>query len=194
MSHLSDIDIKRRLCASDESQRIAIDPLGDKAIQPASLDVRLGATLLEFDSPPNGIIDPADPDTIRTRAIKFDASAPVYHIRPGETVLGVTYETITLPSDILAKLEGKSSLARVGLGVHVTAGIVDPGWSGKLTFEFVNLARYPIKLQYKMYCAQLIFDVLVTPAERPYGHEDLNSKYQGDVEPVGSKYYLNASN
>lgn len=191
MSHLSDVDIRHRLGLSNPDKQIVVTPLGKRAIQPASVDVRLGTKLLEFDTPPQSIIDPLDPDTIRTREVKFDADAPEYHIRPGETVLGVTYEIITLPPDILAKLEGKSSLARVGLGVHVTAGIVDPGWSGALTFEFVNLARNPIKLTYKMYCAQLIFDELVTQAERPYGHPDINSKYWGDTTPVGSKYYLN---
>ena len=191
MSHLSDFDIDLRLNHPYEDRRIVVSPLGSEAVQPASLDVRLGETLLEFDGPPLGIIDPFDPDTIRTREIEFGDDNPFYHLRPGETVLGVTYETVKLPSDIMARLEGKSSLARIGLGVHITAGIVDPGWSGRLTFEFVNLARYPIKLTYKMYCAQLTFDELVTPAERPYGHPERRSKYQGDSAPVSSKYHLN---
>ncbi|MCY4655151.1 MAG: dCTP deaminase, partial [Dehalococcoidia bacterium] len=177
----------------DPARRIIIDPLGKKAIQPASLDVRLGGPYLrEFDTPPGGIIRPSDPTTKRSRKVKFGPNSPVYFLRPGEAVLGATHERIAIPDDIVAKLEGKSSLARDGLAVHITAGIVDPGWDGHLTFEFVNLVRDPIQMDFKMYCAQLLFALLTSPAERPYGHPELSSKYQGDAGPQPSRYHLNS--
>ena len=190
MCYLSDTDINSRL-AERGSGRIIIDPLGPNAIQPASVDVRIGQTLLRPDTPPDGIIDPTDPDTIVTRRIEFGPKRPIYHIHPGEKLLGATHEKLTVPNDIIASLEGKSSLARLFLLVHVTAGIADPGWQGRLTFEFVNIADYPIRLTHKMPIAQIVFSTLLSPATRPYGHPDLRSKYQGDMEPKASMYHLN---
>lgn len=187
MSHLSDRDIREAMAAGE----IVVDPLGPGAVQPASVDVRLGAQLLRIERPVNGIIDPTDPNTLVTTAIEMSDDQPYYDMMPDEMVLGATHERIEVADTLLARLEGKSSLARCGLAVHITAGIVDPGWIGRLTFEFVNMTRFPIRLHYGRYCAQLTFDQLVSAADLPYGHPALNSKYQGDSGPAPSQYYRN---
>ena len=191
--YLSDADILERISSDDPDQQLVIEPMGPGALQPASVDVRLGETLLTFDCPEDGVITPDQRQTIKMRQNKFDAAEPEFILKPGQMALGATYETIGLPPDLLARIEGKSSLARLGLAVHVTAGIADPGWRGALTFEIVNLAPYPIRLRYQMYCAQLIFSQLTSPALRPYGHPGLGSRYQDDTGPSASRYYLGKS-
>ena len=191
MSYLSDRDIRKRLASEDPDFALRVLPLMKDAVQPASIDVRLGRDFLQPDSPPGGIVRPGDPGTIRMRRIRFDEQRPVYHMRPGEALLGVTHERIVVPPDMMVRLEGKSSLARLFLTVHITAGIVDPGWDGHLTFEFVNLNPFTMELRYLMPIAQLVLSQLSSPAERPYGHPSLGSKYQGDDRPTASKYRLN---
>lgn len=191
MCYLSDRDIRDRLRHHDPAQRIVVEPIAECAVQPASIDVRLGNTLLRPDTPPDGIIDPMNPQTILMQRIEFGPDSPVYHMRAGEKLLGATYEEIAVPADLVAKLDGKSSIARLFLQSHVTAGVVDPGWTGKLTFEFVNINDHPIRLTHGMPIAQLLFATLTSPAARPYGHPDLGSKYQGDTEPTESRYHLN---
>jgi dCTP deaminase len=106
-------------------------------------------------------------------------------------VLGITHERVRLPDDVVGRLEGKSSLGRLGLLIHSTAGFVDPGWNGRLTLELANILNLPITLYAGMLVAQISFQQLSTPVDRPYGSASLGSKYQGDTDPMASKYHLN---
>ena len=125
-----------------------------------------------------------------TEQLEISEEEPFF-LQPGEFVLISTLEQITLPDDIVGRLEGKSSLGRIGLLVHSTAGYVDPGWSGNLTMELSNMARLPVTLYYKMKIAQISFLRLTSAAERPYGSDGLGSKYQGQNDPTASRYYRN---
>lgn len=184
---LSDGTIRKLLT----DQRLVIDPLEEGQIQPASVDVRLGNEFLVFRNHSCEVIDPfARPADLMERVIVADGDAFVLH--PGEFVLGTTHEAIGLPDDIVARVEGKSSLGRLGLLIHATAGFVDPGWQrGQITLELSNVATLPIKLWPGMKVGQLSFHMLDRPAERPYGHPDLGSKYVGQDGPVASRYEWN---
>lgn len=181
---LSDGTIRRLLAEG----RIAIDPLDEAHIQPASVDVRLGDTFLAFRRHTTADIDPRNVDeSLMERVTVPEGSAFILH--PGEFVLGTTLERLTLPDDIVARIEGKSSLGRLGLLIHATAGFVDPGWTrGQITLELSNVAPLPIRLWPGMKIAQFSFVQLDRPAERPYGHPALGSRYQGQSGPVGSRY------
>jgi dCTP deaminase len=184
---LSDGSIRRALAEG----RLIIDPLDDAQIQPASVDVRLGPEFLVFRNHTTEVIDPYDkPADLNERVRVAEGTAFVLH--PGEFVLGTTVEAIGLPDDLVARVEGKSSLGRLGLLIHATAGFVDPGWPrGQITLELSNVATLPIKLWPGMRIGQLSFHTLDAAAERPYGHAALNSKYVGQVGPVSSQYARN---
>jgi dCTP deaminase len=182
-SVLSDGTI-RRLVAEG---RVRIDPWDATMVQPASVDLRLGRSFRVFHNHRIGAIDLADPPKNITEHVQVGADES-FVIHPGEFVLGTTAEYVELPDDIVARIEGKSSLGRLGLIVHATAGFVDPGFKGTLTLEITNLTRVPIILWPDKPIAQLSFMALDQPAERPYGHPDLGSHYHGQVEATESRY------
>ena len=182
-SVLSDGTIRRLV---DEG-RIAIDPWDPTMVQPASVDLRLGESFRVFHNFRVPAIDLADPPTNLTEHIVVQEGDP-FVIHPGEFCLGRTQEWVELPDDLVARIEGKSSLGRLGLIVHATAGFVDPGWKGTLTLEITNLTRVPIILWPGKPIAQLSFMTLDRPAERPYGHPELGSHYHGQVDATESRY------
>ena len=183
VSVLSDGTI-RRLVAEG---RIRIDPWDPGMLQPASIDLRLGRSFRVFASHKIPAIDLADPPRNVTEAVLI-GERESFVIHPGEFVLGRTEEHVELADDLVARIEGKSSLGRLGLIVHATAGFVDPGFRGTLTLEITNLTRVPIVLWPGKPIAQLSFMALDRPAERPYGHPDLGSHYHGQVEATESRY------
>lgn len=167
--------------------RIGIDPWDPSQVQPASLDLRLGDSFRVFHNHRASVIDLRDPPEGLTEEVRIGPDEP-FVIHPGEFCLGRTLERVELPDDIVARIEGRSSLGRLGLIVHATAGFCDPGWRGTLTLEFNNLTRVPIRLYAGLPIAQLSFMTLDAPALRPYGHEQLGSHYQGQVEATESRY------
>ena len=184
---LSDRTIRKLL---DEG-RIVIDPLEEAHIQPASVDVRLGDTFLAFRRHTTADIDPWQVNDGLMERVTVEEGKP-FILHPGEFVLGTTLERLTLPDDVVARIEGKSSLGRLGLLIHATAGFVDPGWTnGQITLELSNVAPLPIRLWPGMKIAQLSFMQMDQAAERPYGHPGLGSKYQGQSGPVASRYREN---
>jgi dCTP deaminase len=187
-SVLSDGTIRRLV---DEG-RIAIEPWDPALVQPASVDLRLGASFRVFHNHRAAAIDLEDPPARLTELIEIREDEP-FVIHPGEFVLGRTLEWVRLPDDVVARIEGKSSLGRLGLIVHATAGFVDPGFEGTLTLEITNLTRIPIVLWPRKPIAQLSFMTLDRPAERPYGHPDLGSHYHGQVDATESRYGAPAS-
>ncbi len=182
-SVLSDGTIRRLV----EEGRIKIEPWDPAMIQPASVDLRLGDSFRVFHNHRASAIDLREPPTNLTEQVKVGEGEP-FVIHPGEFCLGRTEEWVELPNDVVARIEGKSSLGRLGLIVHATAGFCDPGWKGTLTLELNNLTRVPIKLYPGLPIAQLSFMTLDAPAERPYGHAELGSHYQGQVEATESRY------
>jgi dCTP deaminase len=182
-SVLSDGTIRRLV----EDGRIKIDPWDETLVQPASVDLRLGDSFRVFHNHRTSSIDLRDPPQHLTEEVKVTGDEP-FVIHPGEFALGRTLEWVELPDDIVARIEGKSSLGRLGLIVHATAGFCDPGWKGTLTLELANLTRVPIRLYHGLAIAQLSFMALDAPAERPYGHEELGSHYQGQVGATASRY------
>lgn len=183
---LSDRDIRRQIA----QRRIVVEPFDDEAVQPASVDLRLGSPLLVEETARLALIDPRQQSDMQWRTVELDESVP-YALKPGEFALGITAENIEIPDDIVGRLDGKSSLGRLGLVVHSTAGFVDPGWKGRLTLELSNLSSIPINLYLGMKSSQISFVWLSSPAERPYGSAGLNSKYQGQMGPVPSRFHLN---
>jgi dCTP deaminase len=183
---LSDRDIKKSL----KDGRIVIDPLFPKAIQPASVDLHLGADFLFFRTSEHVCIDPMKPIDEMMEATTIDAKKQ-FIIHPGEFALGMTYEVVGVSDDIVGRLEGKSSLGRIGLIIHATAGYLDPGNKLKMTLELSNISPVPIKLYYKMPIAQMSFTPLSSPAEHPYGKTRLGSKYYGAMKPQASQYWKN---
>ncbi len=181
---LSDHSIKQLLAEG----RIVIEPLDEACIQPASVDVHLDQKILVFRNSRRPYIDVHKDMSDLTEMVEIEGEQP-FILHPGEFVLGSTLENIELPNDLVARLEGKSSLGRVGLLIHSTAGYVDPGWRGHLTLELSNVANLPITLYYGMKIGQLSYLELSTPADNPYGSPNLKSKYQGQSEPTASKIY-----
>jgi dCTP deaminase len=182
-SVLSDGTIRRLV----EEGRIVIEPWDPAMVQPASVDLRLGNSFRVFHNHRIGAIDLADPPRQLTEHVEI-ADDETFVIHPGEFVLGRTEERVQIPDNVVARIEGKSSLGRLGLIVHATAGFVDPGFAGTLTLEITNLTRVPIILRPKKPIAQLSFMALDRAAERPYGHPDLGSHYHGQVEATESRY------
>ena len=183
---LSDKSIKEALIAG----RIIIDPWDEELLQPASVDLRLGGKLRIFRNSRVPYIDVKQEMPHLTEEVEIDEVNPFY-LHPSEFALGVILERVCLPNDIAARLDGKSSLGRLGLLVHSTAGWVDPGWRGHLTLELSNVSGLPITLYHGMRVSQISFLQLTTPAEHPYGSGRLDSKYQDQAEPEPSRYYLN---
>jgi dCTP deaminase len=183
---MSDRDIR----ASIEAGQIGLEPLEMGLLQPSSIDVRLDRFFRLFDNHKYAFIDPAEQQDELTRLIEVDPTEP-FILHPGEFVLGSTYEFVTLPNDVAARLEGKSSLGRLGLLTHSTAGFVDPGFKGHVTLELSNVATLPIKLWPGMKIGQLCFFKLTSPSEHPYGSEKYSSRYQGQRGPTASRSYKN---
>ncbi len=183
-SVLSDGTIRRMV----EDGRIVIKPYDAQLVQPASIDLRLGDTFRVFNNHKAAAIDlrQGPPEGLTEQVIANEQDGFVIH--PGEFCLGRTAEWVELPDDVVARIEGKSSLGRLGLIVHATAGFIDPGWKGTLTLELNNLTRVPIKLYPQLLIAQLSFMALDQPAQRPYGSEALGSHYQGQVAATESRY------
>lgn len=182
-SVLSDGTIRRLV---DEG-RIRIEPWDPGMVQPASIDLRLGNSFRVFHNHRTPAIDLREPPTNLTEHVQAEDGGS-FVIHPGEFVLGVTEERVAIPDDVVARIEGKSSLGRLGLIVHATAGFVDPGFEGTLTLEITNLTRVPIKLYPGLPIAQLSFMTLDAPALLPYGHPELGSHYHGQVEATESRY------
>jgi dCTP deaminase len=183
---LSDRDITAELT----SGRIALDPYEPAMIQPSSIDVRLDRFFRLFDNHKYPFIDPAEDQPELTRLIETKPDEP-FILHPGEFVLGSTYESVSLPDDIAARLEGKSSLGRLGLLTHSTAGFIDPGFEGHVTLELSNVATLPIKLWPGMKIGQMCFFRLSSPAENPYGSAAYSSRYQGQRGPTASRSFQN---
>ncbi len=182
---LSDTDIQARL----KEDELLIDPLDDPElqIQPASVDLRLGSDFIVFRSgrtPCIYIDQPGDADTYTQDLHIPDDEHFILH--PGEFALGTTLETVRIPPDLVGRLEGRSSLGRLAVIVHATAGFIDPGFHGKITLELTNLGKVPVGLRPKMRCSQIVFHELKTPSARPYGAER-GSKYQGQSGPIASR-------
>ena len=181
---LSDRSIKEQMSEG----RIVIDPLGPNAVQPASVDIRLDNEILVFRNNWRTHIDVMKPADDVVEKVMIEDGRP-FLLHPGQFALGSTLEAVTIPDDIVARIEGKSSLARYGLLIHSTAGFVDPGWTGKLTLEFSNVGILGITLYKGMKIGHISFTRLTTPADNPYGSSELRSKYQGQGGPVTSRYY-----
>ncbi|HEV8056598.1 MAG TPA: dCTP deaminase [Nocardioidaceae bacterium] len=183
---LSDRDIR----AEVDLGRVVLDPYLADMVQPSSVDIRLDRFFRVFENHRYPHIDPAADQPDLTRAVEPVADEP-FILHPGEFVLGSTYEAVGLPDDIAARLEGKSSLGRLGLLTHSTAGFIDPGFSGHVTLELSNAATLPIKLWPGMKIGQLCFFRLSSPAEHPYGSARHGSRYQGQRGPTPSRSHLN---
>ncbi len=183
---LSDRTIREEIAAG----RLVIDPFEDRFVQPASVDLRLGREFRVFRNYRLPYIDVKKEMPELTELEVIDEGTP-FILHPGEFVLAVTLERVEIPDDIVGRLDGKSSLGRLGLIVHSTAGFVDPGFKGRLTLELTNVANLPITLYYAMSVSQISFSRLSTPADRPYGSAASGSKYQGQSGPEPSRYYMN---
>ena len=183
---LSDKSIKEAV----DSKRIVIEPWDESLLQPASVDLRLGKKLRVFRNSRVPYIDVKQELADLTEEMEIDEVNPFF-LHPNEFALGVIFERVCLPRDIAARLDGKSSLGRLGLLVHSTAGWVDPGWRGHLTLELSNVSGVAITLYYRMKVSQISFLQLATPAQHAYGSNLRESKYQDQVEPEPSKYYRN---
>jgi dCTP deaminase len=183
---LSDRDIKAEIDAG----RVNVDPYDVSMIQPSSIDVRLDRWFRVFENHKYPHIDPSVEQPDLTRLLEPEGDEP-FVLHPGEFVLGSTYEVVTLPDDVAGRLEGKSSLGRLGLLTHSTAGFIDPGFSGHVTLELSNVATLPIMLFPGMKIGQLCLFRLSTPAENPYGSAVYGSRYQGQRGPTPSKSYAN---
>jgi dCTP deaminase len=181
---LSDRDIRAAIAGG----RIVIEPFDEKRLQPASVDVTLDRMFRVFRSTRHAYIDLAKGVDDITDLVTVDADPFILH--PGEFVLGSTFERVRLASDIVSRVEGKSSLGRLGLLIHSTAGFIDPGWDGHITLELSNVNTIPITLYPRMRIGQLSFFRLSSPAERPYGSAGLGSSYQGQAGPTPSRYKL----
>jgi dCTP deaminase len=168
---------------------LRVQPYDPLAIQPSSVDIRLDGRFRIFRSTRYTHIDPRQEQPDLTELVTV-SDGEAFVLQPGQFCLGNTWEEISLPDDLVARLEGKSSLGRLGLVIHSTAGYVDPGFRGHLTLELSNAASLPIQLYPRMKIGQLSFIKMTTPAERPYGSQPLGSKYQGQTEPTASRIHL----
>ena len=183
---LSDRDIRAEIAAN----RVGVEPFDEAMIQPSSVDVRLDKFFRVFENHKYSVIDPSTEQAELTREVIAEGDEP-FLLHPGEFVLASTYEVITLPDDIAGRLEGKSSLGRLGLLTHSTAGFIDPGFSGHITLELSNVANLPVKLFPGMKIGQLCLIKLSSPAEHPYGSEKYGSRYQGQRGPTASRSFKN---
>ena len=177
---------ERDIAAELGSGRVVLDPYEPAMLQPSSIDVRLDKFFRLFDNHKYPVIDPAADQPELTRLVEVERGES-FVLHPGEFVLGSTYEEVTLPDDIAARLEGKSSLGRLGLLTHSTAGFIDPGFSGHDTLELSNVATLPILLWPGMKIGQMCFFRLSSPAEHPYGSQAYGSRYQNQRGPTASR-------
>jgi dCTP deaminase len=184
VSVLSDRDIRAQL----EGGRVIIRPYDPVDLQPSSVDLHLDRSFRVFRNNRYPYIDVRAPQPDLTELVAVEDDDP-FILHPGEFVLGQTLEWVELPDDLVARLEGKSSLGRLGLLIHSTAGYVDPGWKGNLTLELSNVANLPIALYYGMRIGQISFFGMSSPVERPYGSPELRSRYQGQKEPTESAFH-----
>ena len=184
---LSDRDI----LAEVDRGRVGLNPWDPAMVQPSSIDVRLDRFFRVFENHRYPHIDPAEDQSELTREVVVEGNDDPFILHPGEFALGSTYEVVSLPDDIAARVEGKSSLGRLGLLTHATAGFIDPGFTGHVTLELANVATLPIKLWPGMKIGQLCFFRLSSPAEHPYGSEKYGSRYQGQRGPTPSRSFQN---
>ncbi|MFZ2300019.1 MAG: dCTP deaminase [Candidatus Moraniibacteriota bacterium] len=183
---LSDRDIIKEIKAGE----IILKPFKREHLQPASIDLHLDRHFLIFDTTKNFVIDPKFPAKNLMKSVEIKGDEP-FVLHPGEFALGLIFEETGVSDRLVGRLEGKSSLGRLGLIIHTTAGYLDPGNSLKMTLELFNAGRLPIKLYYKMPIGQMAFEYLSSPCDKPYGSAGLNSKYFGDTKPEASKMHLN---
>ena len=188
MSVLSDRDIRSAI----EAGEIGVRPYDPADLQPSSVDLHLDRSFRVFRNNRYPYIDVRAPQPDLTELLTIADDEP-FVLHPGEFVLGQTLERVSLPNDLVARLEGKSSLGRLGLLIHSTAGFIDPGWDGHVTLELSNVANLPITIYYGMKIGQLSFVQLSEAAETPYGADGLGSKYQGQKGPTPSRYWQNFS-
>jgi dCTP deaminase len=181
---LSDGDIRREFAAG----RIVIEPFDERDVQPSSVDLHVDSRFRVFANTRYPYIDVREPMPDLTELIEVAGDEP-FILHPGEFVLGSTLERVAIPDDLVARLEGKSSLGRLGLLIHSTAGYVDPGWNGYLTLELSNVANLPITIYAGMKIGQISFFQLSSPAEVPYGSKQTRSKYQGQRGPTPSRFF-----
>jgi dCTP deaminase len=181
---LTDRDIRKEM----ESGRVSLEPFDPEMVQPSSVDVRMDRYFRVFENHRYPHIDPAEEQAELTRLVEPEGDEP-FILHPGEFVLASTYEVVTLPDDVAARLEGKSSLGRLGLLTHSTAGFIDAGFSGHVTLELSNVATLPIKLWPGMKIGQLCFFRLSSPADAPYGSGAQGSRYQGQRGPTPSRSF-----
>jgi dCTP deaminase len=186
---LSDRSIREALAAG----RIVIDPLDESMIQPSSIDVRVSNLFRVFRNHSAGVIDVKQDMTSLTELIEIPQDG-VFMLHPGEFVLGSTLERVAVPDDLVARIEGKSSLGRLGLLIHSTAGFIDAGFDGHVTLELANVASLPITLYPGMKIGQVSFMQMTTPADQPYGKGARGSKYLGQRGPTPSRYFENFQN
>jgi dCTP deaminase len=184
VSVLADRDIRAEI----EAGRVVIRPYEPADLQPSSVDLHLDRSFRVFRNNRYAYIDVRQPQPDLTELLTIADDEP-FVLHPGEFVLGQTLEWVELPDDLVARLEGKSSLGRLGLLIHSTAGYVDPGWKGNLTLELSNVANLPIALYHGMRIGQISFFRMSNPVERPYGSPELRSRYQGQAEPTASAFH-----
>ena len=183
---LSDRDIRAHI----ESGRITIDPFDPASVQPSSVDLHVDSQFRVFANSRYPFIDVREEMPDLTELVEVKPDEP-FILHPGEFVLGSTLERVAIPDDLVARLEGKSSLGRLGLLIHSTAGYVDPGWDGYLTLELSNVANLPITIYPEMKIGQISFMQMTEPATTPYGSSAIGSKYKGQKGPTASKYWKN---
>ncbi|MDI6702735.1 dCTP deaminase [Methanothermobacter wolfeii] len=185
MAILSDRDIKRYL----EEGLITIDPLDDpeRQIQPSSVDLRIGNEFRGFRVIRKPCIDPKDPSDIDSYMESFHVDEGPFIIHPGEFALATTHEYIGLPDNLVARVEGRSSIGRLGITMHVTAGYIDPGFHGRITLEISNIGKMPVALYPMQRVCQIVFETMTSPSEKPYGHPARDSKYVGQTRPETSR-------
>jgi dCTP deaminase len=181
---LSDRDIRAEI----EAGRIVVDPYTRESVQPSSIDLHLASRFRVFRNNRYPFIDVRVDQPDLTELEEINGDEP-FILHPGEFVLGSTLERVALPDDLVARLDGKSSLGRLGLLIHSTAGYVDPGWDGNLTLELSNVANLPITLYQGMKIGQISFQRLSSPVDIAYGDARIGSKYRGQREPTASLYH-----
>jgi dCTP deaminase len=183
---LSDRTLREQIAAG----RIVIDPYDEACVQPSSIDVKISHLFRVFRNHTARVIDVKHDMTDLTELVEIPADG-VFMLHPGEFVLGSTVERIGVPDDLVARIDGKSSLGRLGLIIHSTAGFIDPGFDGHVTLELTNIATLPITLYPGMKVGQVSFMRMTTAADEPYGRGAKGSKYQGQLGPTPSRYFEN---
>ena len=185
MTILSDKELRKYL----NEGKIVIDPLIDeKQIQPSSIEMRIGDEIKVFKVIRKPYLDPKDQDDIASyMESMIIEEGEAFIIHPNEFALATTYEYVKVPDDLVARVEGRSSMGRLGVTMHVTAGFIDPGFEGKITLEISNIGAMPVALYPGQRVCQIVFETMTSPAEKPYGHPDRNSKYMGQKRPESSR-------